>query len=78
MVFGWQSGNAIEPIFENDFAEHSYGFRPGRGCKDALREVDRLLEDGYVHVVDADLKGYFAERGLYSLVTAHASVVNPP
>jgi RNA-directed DNA polymerase len=51
--------NVIEPIFERDFAEHSYGFRPGRGCKDALRRVDELLKAGYVHVVDADLKGYF-------------------
>lgn len=49
----------IEPIFERDFAEHSYGFRPGRGCKDALREVDRLLRAGYPYVVDADLKSYF-------------------
>jgi len=49
----------IEPIFENEFSTQSYGFRPGLGCKDALREVDRLLKDGYVHVVDADLKGYF-------------------
>ena len=51
--------NVIEPIFERDFAEQSYGFRPGRGCKDALRRVDQLLKKGYVHVVDADLKGYF-------------------
>jgi len=51
--------NVIEPIFERDFAEHSYGFRPGRGCKDALRRVDQLLQAGYVHVVDADLKSYF-------------------
>jgi RNA-directed DNA polymerase len=51
--------NVIEPIFERDFAEHSYGFRPGRGCKDALRRVEQLLQAGYVHVVDADLKGYF-------------------
>ena len=51
--------NVIEPIFERDFAEHSYGFRPGRGCKDALRRVDGLLKAGYTHVVDADLKGYF-------------------
>jgi RNA-directed DNA polymerase len=51
--------NVIEPIFERDFAEHSYGFRPGRGCKDALRRVDQLLKAGYAHVVDADLKGYF-------------------
>lgn len=49
----------IEPIFEKDFAAHSYGFRPKRGCKDALRRVDALLKQGYVHVVDADLKGYF-------------------
>lgn len=49
----------IEPIFEREFVERSYGFRPRRGCKDALREVDRLLKAGYVHVVDADLKAYF-------------------
>ena len=51
--------NALEPIFEREFAEHSYGFRPGRGAKDALRRVDGLLKDGYRHVVDADLKSYF-------------------
>jgi RNA-directed DNA polymerase len=49
----------IEPIFERGFAPHSYGSRPGRGCKDALREVDRLLNAGYTHVVDADLKAYY-------------------
>ena len=51
--------NVIEPIFERDFAQHSYGFRPGRGCKDAFRQVDELLKQGFTHVVDADLKGYF-------------------
>jgi RNA-directed DNA polymerase len=49
----------LEPIFENEFAEHSYGFRPGRGCKDALRRVDELLKAGYTYIVDADLKSYF-------------------
>jgi RNA-directed DNA polymerase len=49
----------IEPIFENEFLPTSYGFRPGRGCKDALREVNKHLKEGYTHVVDADLKGYF-------------------
>lgn len=49
----------IEPIFEREFAATSYGFRPGRGCKDALRRVDELLRHGHVWVVDADLKGYF-------------------
>lgn len=49
----------LEPIYERDFAAQSYGFRPGVGCKDALRRVDELLKAGYVHVVDADLKSYF-------------------
>ena len=49
----------LEPIFERDFAAHSYGFRPKRGCKDALRRVDELLRAGYIHIVDADLKSYF-------------------
>jgi RNA-directed DNA polymerase len=51
--------HVLEPIFERDFAEHSYGFRPGRGCQDALRRVDQLLKSGHHHVVDADLKSYF-------------------
>jgi len=38
--------NALEPIFERDFAAQSYGFRPKRGCKDALREVAKQLEAG--------------------------------
>lgn len=49
----------MEPIFEREFLATSYGFRPGRGCQDALREVDRLLKAGYTYVVDADLCGYF-------------------
>jgi RNA-directed DNA polymerase len=49
----------MEPIFDRLFAEHSYGFRPEHGCKDALREVDRLLKAGYVWIVDVDLKSYF-------------------
>jgi len=51
--------NVLEPIFEQDFAEHSYGFRPGRGAKDALSRVENLLDEGYNYVVDADLKSYF-------------------
>lgn len=51
--------NVLEPIFEAGFAEHSYGFRPRRGAKDALRQVDRAIKEGKVHVVDADLKAYF-------------------
>jgi RNA-directed DNA polymerase len=51
--------HVMEPIYEKEFAEHSYGFRPGRGCKDALRRVDELLGSGWGWVVDADLKSYF-------------------
>jgi RNA-directed DNA polymerase len=51
--------NVVEPIFERDFAEQSYGFRPQRGAKQALRRVDGLLKAGYTWVVDADLKSYF-------------------
>lgn len=51
--------HVLEPIFEREFAEHSYGFRPRRGCQDALRRVDHLLKQGYGYVVDADLKSYF-------------------
>jgi RNA-directed DNA polymerase len=49
----------LEPIFEREFAEHSYGFRPERGCKDALRRVDQLLKAGQTWVVDADFQSYF-------------------
>jgi len=49
----------IEPIFEREFAPASYGFRPGRSCRDALRRVDELLRSGHLHVVDVDIRGYF-------------------
>jgi len=68
--------NVIEPIFENIFAEHSYGFRPGRGAKDALRRVNHLLKAGKVWVVDADLKGYFdsiPQEKLMAAVAEHIS-----
>jgi RNA-directed DNA polymerase len=66
----------IEPIFETMFLPSSYGFRPGRGCKDALREVDRLLGEGHAFVVDADLRSYFdsiPHEPLMARVEAHIS-----
>jgi RNA-directed DNA polymerase len=45
----------LEPIFERAFAEHSYGFRPGRNAQQALTRVETLLAQGQVWVVDADL-----------------------
>ena len=68
--------NALEPIFERDFAEHSFGFRPGRGCKDALHRVDALLKAGSTWVVDGDLKSYFdtiPRQPLLDLVRAKIS-----
>lgn len=51
--------HVVEPIFDVTFSEYSYGFRRGRGCHHALERVEQLLNDGYVYVVDADLKSYF-------------------
>lgn len=51
--------HVLEPILERQFAEHSYGFRPNRGCKDALRRVNRLVKEGFEFTVDVDLKSYF-------------------
>jgi RNA-directed DNA polymerase len=66
----------LEPIFERDFAAHSYGFRPGRSTKDALRRVSALLEVGYTHVVDADLRSYYdtiPHQGLLARIEAKVS-----
>ncbi len=49
----------LEPIFEKEFLPVSFGFRPRRSTKDALRVVDQALKDGYTWVVDADLQSYF-------------------
>jgi RNA-directed DNA polymerase len=51
--------HVLEPIFDVTFAEHSYGFRHGRGCHHALERIESLLNEGCVYVVDADLKSYF-------------------
>jgi RNA-directed DNA polymerase len=50
----------VEPIFEQTFSPASYGFRPGRGAKDALREVERLIKyEGHEVVVDIDIEAFF-------------------
>ena len=51
--------NVLEPIFEQEFDAGSYGFRPKRGCQDALEEIERLLAAGYHDVVDVDVRKYF-------------------
>jgi RNA-directed DNA polymerase len=64
--------HVMEPIFEREFAEQSYGFRPNRGCKDALRRVDELMQAGFTWVVDADLKSYLEASSYYG--SFHAMV----
>ena len=50
----------LSAIYEQDFIDDSYGFRPGRGCHDALRALSDEVEGGRIHyIVDADIKGFF-------------------
>lgn len=51
--------HVLEPIFEHDFAEQSYGFRPERGCREAVKRVEQLLSEGRTWCVDLDFKSYF-------------------
>ncbi|MFT6909979.1 MAG: RNA-directed DNA polymerase [Oleiphilaceae bacterium] len=69
----------MEPIFEKDFLPVSFGFRPERSCKDALRRVDKSLKEGFTWVVDADLQSYFdtiPKQALIKLVETKISDVN--
>jgi len=69
----------MEPIFEKEFLPVSFGFRPERSCKDALRIVDNSLKDGFTWVVDADLQNYFdtiPKQALMQLVETKVSDVN--
>jgi RNA-directed DNA polymerase len=68
--------NVIEPILDHQFHERSFGFRHGSGAHDALRVVEQKLREGYVYVVDADLKGYFdaiPKDRLLTLIKKHIS-----
>jgi retron-type reverse transcriptase len=58
----------LEPIFEHDFAEHSYGFRPGRGCRQAVKRVEELLNQGHGWCVELDFKSYLDSYSYYALV----------
>ena len=49
----------LEPVFEADFEDNAYGYRPGRGALDAVKEVHASIIQGETHVVDADLSKYF-------------------
>lgn len=58
----------LEPIFEADFEDCSYGFRPNRSAHQALEEIRTHLQYGYQAVYDADLKGYLDAASYYPLI----------
>ena len=49
----------LTPIYERQFSSRSYGFRPRRGCHDALRGAQKIIDNGYIYVVDLDLERFF-------------------
>jgi len=52
-------GQVLTPIFEKQFSDNSYGFRPGRSAHDAIRKCQNNVDEGYKYVVDMDLEKYF-------------------
>ena len=53
----------LEPIFEADFDEAAYGYRPRRSALDAVRTVHKAIDEGHTEIVDADLSQYFGAPG---------------
>ena len=58
-VFQQAITQILSPIYEEQFSENSYGFRPRRGAHDALKQCQQNVNDGYVYVVDMDLEKFF-------------------
>ena len=58
-VFQQAITQVLSPIYEKQFSENSYGFRPKRGAHDALKQCQQNVNDGYVYVVDMDLEKFF-------------------
>ena len=67
--------NRLEPIFEPLFDDSSFGYRPGRSAKDALRKMWREIDAGAEWIVDADLKDYFGSIDHEKLMTLVAQLV---
>ena len=69
-VFG-----VLEPIFEADFSPHSHGFRPGRSCFSALRELYGQIRAGHLYIVDVDIEKFFDTLAHEPLIDAVAEKV---
>jgi RNA-directed DNA polymerase len=65
----------LSPLFERLFHEDSYGFRPGRGCHMAVQKVLELHQHGHIHVLDADIKGFFDNLPHHVIMAALAAEV---
>jgi RNA-directed DNA polymerase len=65
----------LSPIFEAKFHNHSYGFRPGRSCHDAVEKVLELGRQGYRHVLDADISGFFDNLSHSAIMRELSNVV---
>ncbi|MER9483436.1 reverse transcriptase/maturase family protein [Mesorhizobium sp. M0494] len=70
----------LEPVFEADFEDGAYGYRPRRSGTDAIKEVHQLVCRGYTDVVDADLSKYFVtipHSDLLKLVARRSTLATP-
>jgi len=55
------AAQAIAPLFEFEFTEHSYGFRPNKNAHQCIQQSQQYIHEGYQHIVDIDLKSFFDE-----------------
>ncbi len=68
----------LSPIFENDFQENSYGFRPGRSCEQAILKLAEYLKEGYEWIVDIDLEKFFDNVPQDKLMSYVGRVIHDP
>lgn len=68
----------LSPIFENEFQEHSYGFRPNRSCEQAVLKLLEYLNDGYEWIVDIDLEKFFDNVPQDKLMSYVGRVIRDP
>jgi retron-type reverse transcriptase len=68
----------LTPVFEAEFQEHSYGFRPGRSCEQAVLQLMSYLNDGYEWIVDIDLEKFFDNVPQDKLMSHVGRVIHDP
>jgi len=68
--------NVIEPIFEAEFVDSSYGYRPGKSAKQAIEQIEVVIDDGHEWVIDADIKAFFDMENHEKLIDAVAERIS--